>query len=300
MNKLKNIIYTIKRWYLKKQLTNNLGKVIEDDEKITCYVNKNNIRKEEYQYTIACFGIREDQKKLAEKYKLNKKICYIIEEINFKNNQVYIFGYNNCEVIIKNCNFELNLHINVNKKCTIDNINITTFSNLSINADNLTIKNINNNQIKVIGKKSNINIYSNDSINIIDSDINNKCKDITYSITATNTLNIINSKITGNKIECKAKNINGDEKSSLTATNSINLQANNYNSINIFAPDITINNKRAENENKSIILNQITLKKLELINTLKELKNKCKNINKEKTIEYENKLNEQTLKRILK
>ena len=29
----------------------------------------------------------------------------------FKKDGVYIFGYNNCEVIIKNCTFDINLHL---------------------------------------------------------------------------------------------------------------------------------------------------------------------------------------------
>ena len=40
MNKFKRILYDVTRPYAKNYLTGNLGKVVEDDEKITCYVKK--------------------------------------------------------------------------------------------------------------------------------------------------------------------------------------------------------------------------------------------------------------------
>lgn len=64
MNKFKKALYNITRPYAKKYLTGNLGKVVEDDEKITCYVKRSKVKKKDYHYTIACFGIGEQQKKL--------------------------------------------------------------------------------------------------------------------------------------------------------------------------------------------------------------------------------------------
>ena len=46
MNKLlKKVLYNVTRPYAKKYLTANLVKVIEDDEKITCYVKRSKIKK---------------------------------------------------------------------------------------------------------------------------------------------------------------------------------------------------------------------------------------------------------------
>ena len=46
MNKLfKKILYNATRPYAKKYLTGHLGKVVEDNEKITCYVKRSKIKK---------------------------------------------------------------------------------------------------------------------------------------------------------------------------------------------------------------------------------------------------------------
>ena len=63
MNIFKKALYNIARPYAMKYLTGNLGKVVEDDEKITCYVKR--IKVKDYHYTIACFGIGENQEKFA-------------------------------------------------------------------------------------------------------------------------------------------------------------------------------------------------------------------------------------------
>lgn len=81
MNKFKKVLYNITRPYAKKYLTNNLGKVVEDDEKITCYVKKRKIKNENYTYTISCLGVGEEQKEVARAYNLNKPICYVLDGI---------------------------------------------------------------------------------------------------------------------------------------------------------------------------------------------------------------------------
>lgn len=63
MTTFKKIIYQITRIYAKNYLTNNLGKVVEDDEKITCYVKKSKIKNKNQERNIICSGIGEMKKK---------------------------------------------------------------------------------------------------------------------------------------------------------------------------------------------------------------------------------------------
>ncbi len=134
------------------------------------------------------------------KSNLNKPILYVIENINF-DKHVLIFGYNNCEVIIKNCNFEYGAYVYIDGKCTIENSSIKEFlSYLSIGADDLTIKNIN---LKNFG--SNVGFYADNVINIIASNIGSKKEKTNISIMAVNGINLANSKIEGSKINCKTK-----------------------------------------------------------------------------------------------
>ena len=74
-------------------ITGNLGKIIEDEDKITCYVKKSRCKKERYHYTIACTGISKKNKDLAKKYHINKPICYVLDGLEFKKNGIYIFLY---------------------------------------------------------------------------------------------------------------------------------------------------------------------------------------------------------------
>lgn len=304
MNKFKKALYDVTRIYAKRYLTGNLGKVVEEDEKITCYVKRSKIKKKDYHYTIACFGIGEEQEKVAKAFKLNKPICYVIDSIDLKKHKVYIFGYNNCEVIIKNCNFGLDLHIHVNGKCTLDNTNITTFSYLSIGANELVIKNMDSEQIRVVSSESNIGFGANDKIDVIDSNVGNKKKNIKVSFTATNGLNIANSSITGKEVECESSVINVDESSSLTATDKVALKANDFNPININAPIIVLNGEEIANEKETVVFKKITdpllLKRLELVNLLKRVKNECESINSEKVSEYKEELDVQPISKVLK
>ena len=71
-------------------ITGNLGKIVEDEDKITCYVKKSKCKKERYCYTIVCNGISKKNKELAKKYNINKPICYVLDGLKFKNNGIYI------------------------------------------------------------------------------------------------------------------------------------------------------------------------------------------------------------------
>ena len=306
MNKFKKTLYDVTRIYAKNYLTGNLGKVVEDDEKITCYVKKSKVKKKDHNYTIACFGIREyeDRKKIAKAYKLDKPICYVIDGLELKKHKVYIFGYNDCEVIIKNCSFGLDLCVHVNGKCTLDNTDINTFSYLSISANELVIKNMSSDQIEVISPKSHIGFGANDKIDVIDSNVGNKKKNIKVSFTATNGLNITNSNITGKEVECESSVINVDESSSLTATDKVDLKTNDFNPIIINAPIIVLNGEEIANEKETVVFKKITdpllLKRLELVNLLKRVKNECESINSEKVSEYKEELDVQPISKVLK
>lgn len=306
MNKFKKILYDVTRPYAKNYLTGNLGNVVEDEEKLTCYVKRSKVKKKDYNYTIACFGIgeNEDRKKIAKAYKLDKPICYVIDGLEFKKHQVYVFGYNDCEVIIKNCSFGLDLCVHVNGKCTLDNTDIKTFSYLSISANELVIKNMSSDQIEVIGSKSHIGFGANDKIDVIDSNVGNKKKNIRVSFTATNGLNISNSSIIGKEVECESSIINVDENSSLAASDKVDLKTNDFNPINIDAPIIVLNGEKLVNNKGKVVFRKITdsleLKRLELVNLLRKVKTECEKINSEKVSEYQEELTVQPISKTLK
>ena len=93
-------------------------------------------------------------------------------------------------------------------------------------------------------------------------------------------------------------------KSSLIATDKVNLQIDTFDSININAPTIVLNGEEISNEKKSVVFKKITeplaLKRLELVNLLKKVKTQCENINSEKVLEYQEELNVQQVSKVLK
>jgi len=303
MNKLNKKIYNAARNYFRKLLTGNLGEVVEEDDKITCYVKKNRIKKKNHNYIIACFGIGKDIKEVAEKYKLNKPICYVIDGLELKKHKVDILGYSGCEVIIKNCNFNLDL-IHVDGKCTLDNTDISVLSFLSIGADDLIIKNMKNDKIKVLGYGINILFGSKGKINVIDSNIGSQNENIKLSFSAIKNLNIVNSNIYSKDISCTSNFINIDEKSSLTAKEKVILKTDDFTPININAPKIILNEKEIKNEKQSVVLKKATdplmVKRLELVNILKQVKEECESINSKKILKYQKKISAQPISKVLK
>ena len=234
---------------------------------------------------------------------MNKPICYVIDGLDFKKHKVYIFGYNDCEVIIKNCNFEFDLSLHVNGKCTLDNTNIVTFSYLSIGANDLIIKNMNKEQIEVISSKSSIYFNANDKIEVINSNIGTQKEDIKISFWAMNELDIVNSNIYGKEVICISDKIFVNENSSLNAKNKVALKTDNFSSININSPIIVLNEKEIKNKKSSVVLKNnesLTQKRLELVNLLKLVKTECEHINSDKMLKYKEELNVKPISKVLK
>jgi hypothetical protein len=96
-------------------------------------------------------------------------------------------------------------------------------------------------KIGTINPKADILFAAKDKIEVIDSNIGNQKENIIITLRATNKLNLINSNIVGNKLECKSNEITTDKQSSLVAVDKIILQINNFNPININAPTIVLN-----------------------------------------------------------
>ena len=157
-------------------------------------------------------------------------------------------------------------------------------------------------KIGTINPKADILFAAKDKIEVIDSNIGNQKENIIIALRATNKLNLINSNIVGNKLECKSNEITTDKQSSLVAVDKIILQTNNFNPININAPTIVLNKEEISNKSTEIkrVTDLLTKKRLELINILKQAKIQCESINSQKVLESEEELNSRPVSRILK
>lgn len=286
-----------------KIMTNNLGKVVEEEDKIICYVEKKKCKEDKYHYTIPCFGnaYQYNYKELARKLNLDKPICYIIENIDF-DKRVSIFGYNDCEVIIRDCNFEYGLYGHINSKCTIDNSYIKTFlDNTSISAKNLTIQNMNIKN-ELVYSKCHLNFYADNKLDIIDSNIGRKKEKTNVTLESGDGINLINSKIESDAITLKSKNISSNEKSHLI-TDKLNLNVEEFNDLNIDTPLIIYNGQSIINKQNQTLSQEnllLKLKRLEFLEILKKLKERCEKVNNARVSKIKTKLDNQPLIKVLK
>ena len=100
-------------------------------------------------------------------------------------------------------------------------------------------------------------------------------------------INLSNSKIVAQTIKCSSKTLITDNSSLFNAKEKIEIQGEILNNINMISPTIKVKDK-------------ITNSRIQLINTLQKIKEKCININQTKVGEYEKYLNSISVKKILK
>ena len=283
---IKELIYELRKNIVKRKITRNLGKVVETEEKLICYVKKRKCPKDKYRCRIDCYGIKGKDKELAKLYNLDKPICYIFDKINFGSQRNYkhivINGYNNCEIIIKDCKFYFDIDICVDGKCTIENTYIRLFYTLPIYAGNLIIKDMDINHFLKHGKDLEINLAASQNLEIINSNIG-KEKERTSVTMISDEINLTNTKITGDEVCCEAKVMTTDTNSDITASNKVDLKINNLQALKLKSPTINYNNKSLLTETETISLEKeedpLKLRRLELIELLKQLKNKVDNKN---------------------
>lgn len=115
MSKLKEIYDGLMRKQGLKIMTCNLGRIVEEEDKIVCFVDK----RVEKMKKIGLFNFDSDKNiEISEKFNIHKPICYVFDNIDYSSfSGVMISGYDNVDVIMKNC--KLPQHIVINGNCHI-------------------------------------------------------------------------------------------------------------------------------------------------------------------------------------
>lgn len=304
MNKIRKKIYNFLRWIALKEITNNLGRVEETEDKIICYVKKSRCKNERYQFTIPCFGHRKKHKELVEVYELDKPICYIIEDIEVKNKKVYIFGYDNPEIIVRNCTFLFDLYGHVNGKCTIENTFVRAFSLFMFGANELTIKDMSITNPFSTSNSLKIALGGEEKLEVISSTLGKEKQSTNVDLIARDNLLIKSSNIGGNTIELKSKGIKSDKDSKIKASDKIILEAEEYDNLNIMSAEVNVNGTKLDTEQKEFTLRKITdgkeLQRANLIDTLRKIKEKCEQTKKELLEQYTKDLEEEGIHKLIK
>lgn len=295
----KKSLYKILRHYLKHRITGNLGKVIELDNKLICIVDKRKINKHEFNTSIPCFGQNKKNEELVNVYNLNKPICYIFDGIKFEKNRVMIFGYNNCEVIIRNCEFDCGIWISVNGKCTLDNCCVNYWDVASFNANELIVSNtIMKNRFEYCSSNLAIEFGGNQKVSIINSNIGDYKEKTNVSIESVEEINVKNSKLIGQVVECKAKEVNADNGSILEGKEKVVLVRGDNSNLHVSGPLLFENGLELSNNNTS--KSELNTERERLIKMLKVIRTKSIIANKDLLLEYQETLKNTPICKILK
>lgn len=274
-DKLERKIYNILRKISIKYITGNLGKIVESDDRITCYINHYN----ESSKVIRLYNSSsEENMKLTKSYNINKPIYYVIDGINFENYaSITMAGYDNVNVIIRNCKFKYFPFICIRGTCRIESCDFDCYPSLDIIADDLSIidSKINSYRNTRIGSKrnlciSNSSIFCNSKNNMNMSSING-------------TIYLDNAIIDAGRLYIESPSILSNN-SLISAVSEIKIKNDTFNSLNVNSPNIFYNDDKIGTGNVIIRSDDLPLinSRMELINVLKKVNYKCENkINEE-------------------
>lgn len=208
-----------------KENIGNIGKIVEENDKIICYVNKkmfeknrkekNNIKLNGF---MPCSKIETEEN---EKLDLNKKVYYVFDNINF-DSHIFLSSRMGTNILFKNCVFNKGIDILssdevvfVNNKYIYNESNndqkyffcVRNTNKISFINDNL----VNYSDVKFMDKENpNFNIKINaDRIDIINTLISSE-NDSIIDLTA-NYLNLTTSELLSGNIFINSKNIRNME-----------------------------------------------------------------------------------------
>lgn len=316
-SKLK-IYETARQAYLKKWIP-NIGKIVEEEDKIICYVDQKAI--DRYKCNKAIYELRlngmnqvtEGIKETVENFRLNKPVFYIFDGIEFSTGVKITSHWSN--VIFRNCIFNKNIGIIWGDEITfennkyIDHCDVYFYGKCFLTANivkKLTF--INDNFVNGYDLKKYGDAHFGMRIDANEVEFINTKVDAEYPAT----INIKAERTRIEKSELKANEVYVDSQSIYFADSSVIAQngvmfenANCDFSGNIQAPIVFYNGTDLANNTRkthSINEEESTLKEARknLIKKLRNLCNYCQQLNDNKIQDIKDKFNDQTVVKILK
>lgn len=315
MNKLKKktlwIVYKVaKNVYITDKFS-KYGKVVETDDKIIVKVTQHKFNKRlRNDFALYCTGFSKSDEETLGKIEELKPIVYEFDNITFPIHGAHVLS-GNADIVFKNCTFQNDLKLSCEKVTFQNNKYLKwhgrnqmitgSIKELIMNGEFF----INSYENKDYGKqKFGISVYG-DKIQIIDTVL--EAESIGQIDLCFNESYIENSFITGPEVFIDSKSI-VSEKSAIRAEKSIMIDNENKDfNYDLAAPVIVYNNEylRTNNEDKKEVIRnsedtELDIKRKELINVLKNLKNYCLEINNQKAAKIKESLNNKPISKILK
>lgn len=288
-----NILANLKRKRILKHITGNLGKVVEEEDRIICYIKQNAVNGLTKNLTL----LNSTSNKFKE-HAICKPIHYIFNNLTCTSN---IYGYNNVNVYFNNCNFNYCDNIDIDGSCYINSSLFNSSIGFRIYANNLTIK---SSDINPLGYKSFI-ISTNKNLEI--QNITTGENKPYRCLEKINIYSLNNTMIKDTTINCRNICINSPKltllNSSINAINEANIHSNNISGLLINAKTLLCNDILIEN-NEKILINKestpLSKNRDKLIETLKLIKDKCESLNNEKINNITKRIKNKPIIKVLK
>ena len=129
-----NILKNYKRKLALRSITGNMGRVVENEDEIICYVKQKKVGKD----CIFLNGCRSfDNGNTARKYGIDKPIHYIFDGLKCSSD---IYGYDGIKLDFRNCYFKYCSYISLVGDCEFENCTFASSLFYDIYADDITIK----------------------------------------------------------------------------------------------------------------------------------------------------------------
>lgn len=294
-----NILDNYKRKQVLESITGDMGRVVETENEIICYVTQNSIRLFKLKETsIFLFGCNDNKNiDVAKKFNINKPVRYVFEGLRFSS---AIYGYaSDVNVEFINCDFEYCMYIHLEGNCKIKNCIFSGALKMNIYANNLVLSSSEINSmmydvfyiaarrqltltdmnIKQDGYSKFKKFYLSSEDNILIENTDVDCVDISIwakRVTAVNS----NLRASG------SVTIESDEVSNLVIDSPVIV----YNDTNIYSGKININKK----------VTPLSKKRDELIQVLKEIETRCEISNKIEIDNFAEEVKNKQISRVLK
>ena len=299
-----------------ERVVGKLGKIVEEDDKIIVYATQKLVDKngKNVFYELSCNGMNtyyEKSREIVEKYKLDKPVYFVFDGIKFDCFVRLSSHFSN--VIFKNCTFDNGLQVFHCENLTLENNkyrNWTDFygygnSFLFGRFGKLTIKNdefVNSYENKKYGKTKFGVRVSADKVDIVNSNICAESQGKIY-IDAKK-ISIIDSTVTGPEIYLDSDSIKSSN-SILKSNNGIMIDNKNCDFTgDVQSPTVIYNGVSLNSSNETISVNEADVKlksaRQELIQKLRNLKDYCQQVNRNKAYKIQEKLDSQPISRVLK
>lgn len=288
-----NILTNLKRKIILKRITGNLGKVVEKEDKIICYVKQTAVNGLTKNLTL----LNSTSNKFKE-HVICKPIHYVFNNLTCTSN---IYGYNNVSTEFNNCNFNYCDNIDIDGSCHINSSQFNSSIGFRIYANNLTIK---SSDINPLGYKS-FTISANQKLEI--QNITTGEKKPYRCLNKINIYSLNNTIVKDTTINCTNICINTPKltllNSSINAINKADIKSNNISGLLIDAKTLSCNDVLINHNEKILINKEITplsKNRDKLIETLKLIKDKCESLNNEEINNITKKIENKPISKILK